>query len=180
MSSTIVSEGPHSSTHLDGLFTSSSSSPPSQRNPNTTLTAESVHGKKESNIFDKYKQIKERSELLNNNTYTQLWKKTSTPQHKLLSSFDTERGRMQMEFLQAQVPHPRTIAHYKKTSFEFDVKEVHLVDQMDMHRQTREMIFSTLTNTSMNAYNLEVSLNNIQSQLKLEKISSLKKDNKIK
>jgi hypothetical protein len=65
-------------------------------------------------------------------------------------------------------------------SFEFDVKDVHPVDQMDMHRQTGEMIFSTLKNTSMTASKLQVSLNNIQSQLKLEKISSLAKDNKIK
>jgi hypothetical protein len=62
--------------------------------------------------------------------------KTSTAQHRLLSAFDTERGRMQMAFLQAQVPHPKTVADYKKTSFEFDVKDVHPVDQMDMHRKT--------------------------------------------
>jgi len=46
----------------------------------------------------------------------------------MLSSFDIERGRMKMEFLQTQVPHPRTAADYKKTSFEFDVKNVHPVD----------------------------------------------------
>jgi hypothetical protein len=85
-----------------------------------------------------------------------------------------------MEFLQAQVPHPKTVADYKNSAFEFDVKDVHLVDQMHMHRQTREMILSTLKNTSMTTSNLHVSLNNIQSQLKLEKISSLAKDNKIK
>jgi hypothetical protein len=74
MQSTIVLEGPHSSTHSDSLVTGSPSSPTSQRNPDTTLTIESSHGKKESNIFDKYKQIKQRNELLNNNTYTQFWK----------------------------------------------------------------------------------------------------------
>jgi hypothetical protein len=42
-----------------------------------------------------------------------------------------------MTFLQAQFPHPRTTANYKNTTFEFDVKDVHLVDQIDMHRQTR-------------------------------------------
>jgi hypothetical protein len=87
---------------------------------------------------------------------------------------------MQMEFLQAQVPRPKTIVDYRKTSFEFDVKEVHLVDQMDMHKKTGEMVLSTLKNTSLNTSKLQVSLNNIQSQLKLEKISSLAKDNKIK
>ena len=87
---------------------------------------------------------------------------------------------MQMAFLQAQVPHPKRTSDYKKTSFEFDVKKVHPTDQIDMHRQTWEMIFSTLTNTSMTTSKLQVSLNNIQSQLKPEKISYLAKDNKIK
>ena len=85
-----------------------------------------------------------------------------------------------MEFLQAQVPHPKIVAYYKKTAFEFDVKDVHPVDQMDMHRQIGDTIFSTLKNTSMVASKLQVSLKNIQSQLKLEKISYLAKDNKIK
>jgi hypothetical protein len=87
---------------------------------------------------------------------------------------------MHMAFLQAQVPHPKEISDYKRATFEFDVKEVHPADQMDMHRQTGEMIFSTLENTSMTAAKLQVSLNNVQSQLKLEKVSSLAKDNKIK
>ena len=85
-----------------------------------------------------------------------------------------------MAYLQAQVPQPKTISDYKRSTFEFDVKEVHPTDQMDMHRQTGEIIFSTPANTSTTAAKLQVSLNNVQTQLKLEKVSSLAKDNKIK
>jgi type IV secretory pathway VirD2 relaxase len=70
-------------------------------------------------------------------------------QHRLLSTFDIEKGRMHMAFLQAQVPHPKEISDYNRSTFEFDIKEVHPADQMDMHRQTGEIIFSTLDNTSM-------------------------------
>ena len=42
----------------------------------------------------------------------------------LLSAFDIEKGRMQMEFLHAQVPYPKTEVDYKKTLFEFDIKDV--------------------------------------------------------
>ena len=132
------------------------------------------------NIFENCNLIKKKNELLNNNTYAQFWKKTSTAQHRLLSTFDTKKGRMHIEFLQAQVPHPKAVSNYKRETFEFDVKEVHPTDQMDMHRQIGEMIFSTLENTSMTGAKLQVSLNNVQSQLKLETISSLAKDNKIK
>jgi hypothetical protein len=51
---------------------------------------------------------------------------------------------------------------------------------MDLHRQTGEMVFSTLSHASTTASRLQVSLNNLQKQLKLEKISSFSKDNRIK
>jgi hypothetical protein len=124
--------------------------------------------------------IKKKNERLANNTYAQFWKQTSTTQHRLLSSFDTEKGRMYMAFLQAQVPHPKEITDYKRSTLEFDAKAVHPADQMDLHRQTGEMVFSTLANASTTAAKLQVSLNNVQTQLKLEKISSFAKDNRIK
>jgi hypothetical protein len=57
---------------------------------------------------------------------------------------------------------------------------VHPADQMDLHRQTRETVFSTLAHASTTASKLQVSLNNVQTQLKLEKISSFAKDSRIK
>jgi hypothetical protein len=78
------------------------------------------------------------------------------------------------------VPHPKEITDYKRSTFEFDTKEVHPTDQMDLHRQTGEMVFSTLENASTTAAKLQVSLNNVQTQLKLEKVSSFAKDNRIK
>jgi hypothetical protein len=176
--STIVMEGPHSSLFSGSQQTMSTSS--SKKQTDTTLTTKSSQEPAGLNIFEKYNLIKKKNEMLTNNTYAQFWKQTSTTQHRLLSSFDTEKGRMHMAFLQAQVPHPKAVSDYKRETFEFNVKEVHPADQMDMHRQTGEMIFSTLENTSMTAAKLQVSLNNVQSQLKLEKISSLAKDNKIK
>jgi len=51
---------------------------------------------------------------------------------------------------------------------------------MEMHNKTGEMISSTLTNTAMSVSKLQVSFANVQSQLKMEKVSSLAKDNRIK
>jgi hypothetical protein len=50
-------------------------------------------------IFEKYELIKKRNQTLTNNTSAQFWKQTSTAQHRLLSTFDIEKGRMHMEFL---------------------------------------------------------------------------------
>ena len=49
-----------------------------------------------------------------------------------------------------------------------------------MHKKTGEMISSTLTNTSMNLFKMLVALSNGEFQLKMERISSQSKDNKIK
>jgi hypothetical protein len=51
---------------------------------------------------------------------------------------------------------------------------------MDLHRQTGEIVFSTLAHAFSTAAKLKVSLSNVQTQLKLENISSFAKDNRIK
>ena len=95
-------------------------------------------------------------------------------------SFDTEKGRMQMAFLEAMVPRPQGTGYYKKASFEFNTKDIHPIDQMELHKKTKEVVASTLTSTSMILSKLQVSLSNAQSQLSMEKISSMAKDSRIK
>jgi hypothetical protein len=87
---------------------------------------------------------------------------------------------MHMAFLQAQVPDHKVITDYNRATFEFQTKDVHPTDQMDLHKQTWDMVFHTLVHASASAAKLQVSLNNAQKQLKLEKISSFAKDNRIK
>jgi hypothetical protein len=88
---------------------------------------------------------------------------------------------MHMAFLQAQVPDPKVISDYKRATFEFQAKDVHPTDQMDLHKQTGEIIFHTLAQASTSASKFRVALSNAQTQLKLEKnLSSFVKDNRIK
>jgi hypothetical protein len=49
-------------------------------------------------------------------------------QHKLLSAFDTEKGRMHIDFLQAHVLDPKAITDYKRETFEFHTRDVHSAD----------------------------------------------------
>lgn len=85
-----------------------------------------------------------------------------------------------MEFLQAQIPFPKSTTDYRKIIFMFDVNHVYPIDQMDLHRKSGEMLLSTLTITAMSLSKLRIALSNVQSQLKIEKPSSLAKDNKLK
>jgi hypothetical protein len=87
---------------------------------------------------------------------------------------------MHMAFLQVQVPDPKVITDYKRATFEFQTKDVHPTDQMDLHKHMEEMVFHTLVHASTSVEKLQVSLNNAQMELKMEKISSFAKDNRIK
>lgn len=87
-------------------------------------------------------------------TYDQFWKQSATSQGILLSAFDSEKGKMHMAFLEAQTSEPKTLVYYKQTSFEFDVKNVHAIDQQEMHKKTSEMISSTLTGTSVSLFKI--------------------------
>jgi hypothetical protein len=164
---------PFSSSQLKGITTTIKSTvspldtPPSKTGPKL-------------GIFEKYDLIKKKNQTLTSNTYAQFQKQSSTAQHRLLSAFDTKKGRMHMAYLQAQVSDPKVISDYKRATFEFQAKDVHPTDQMDLHKQTGEMVFHTLAHASASASKFRVALNNAQTQLKLEKISSFAKDNRIK
>ena len=54
------------------------------------------------------------------------------------------------------------------------------MDQIELHKQTCEMVYATLADKAMLAHQLKESLSNTSAQLDLEKIPSLAKDNRIK
>ena len=54
------------------------------------------------------------------------------------------------------------------------------MDQIELHKQTGEMVYATLAGKAMLAHELKESLKNTNTQLDLEKMSSLAKDNRIK
>lgn len=68
---------------------------------------------------------------------------------RLFLAFDSDKGKIQMAFLQAVVLQSKGTSDYRKTSSKFDVKDIHPIDQMEMHKKTGEMIFSTVTNIAM-------------------------------
>ena len=94
----------------------------------------------EQNIFAKYREIKKKNEALKATTYSKFWKKISTTQHRLLSSLDTEKGQIQLAFLELTVPIPKGIEDYKSSVFSFDTKKIHVIDHIDLRKQTGEMI----------------------------------------
>jgi hypothetical protein len=85
-------------------------------------------------IFEKYDLIKKKNQTLTSSAYAQFQKQSATSQHRLLSTFDTENGRMHMAYLHAQVPDPKVMSDYKRVTVEFQAKDVHPADQIDLHK----------------------------------------------
>lgn len=85
-----------------------------------------------------------------------------------------------MSFLKPTVKEPRSMADYLKTEFEVFVKDICPIYQIEMHKQTSEMVYSTLTNKAITTDQLQNSLHNTTSQLQLEKASSQAKYTMIK
>lgn len=85
-----------------------------------------------------------------------------------------------MEFLKTKFIVLKFIDDYKTPLLSFDKKQIQPIDQIYLHKQAGEMIYSSLTSSANAASKLQTSLNNINSHLKLERMSSLAKDTRIK
>lgn len=68
---------------------------------------------------------------------------------------------MQITFLQAEVPFPKILEDYKKSIFSFNVDQIHPIDQIDLHKQTGEMLYLTLTTSAMATSWLQAFVNNV-------------------
>jgi hypothetical protein len=95
--STTVAKGEHSSPFSRSHKMMSTSS--SKKQTDTTVITQPPPGSVKMSIFEKYDLIKKKNQMSTKNTYTQFWKQTSMAQHRLLSYFDIEKGRMHMAFL---------------------------------------------------------------------------------
>src|SRR3984885_9022053 len=103
-----------------------------------------------------------------------------TNQQRLMSAYDITERKMTMSHFTPTVQRPQSAADYIRTNLEVLAKDIHPMDQIELHKQTGEMVYATLADKAMLAKRLENGLNNTAAQLELEKASSLAKDNSIK
>lgn len=135
---------------------------------------------KDHDIKDRCKEIKAIKKRLKAQTYAQYLKLTPTNQTRLMSTFDIKEGKMHMSFIKPTTQQPKTTSDFKKVDFEVLEKDIHPIDQIEMHKQAREMIYSTLIGKAIAAHQLQNSLINISVQFHLEKASSQAKGTRIK
>lgn len=103
----------------------------------------------------------------------------TTKQIRLMLAFDIKEGKMQTSLVKPTIQQPKSMADYLKMDFEVLTNVIHPIYQIELHKQTREIFYSTLTNKAIVAHQLHNSLNNISTQFQLEKASSLAEDTRI-
>ena len=108
-----------------------------------------------------------RNEKLKAQTYGQYLKITPTNQTSLMSSFDIKEGKLHMSFIKPTAQQPKTSSDFKKLDFEVLAKDIHPIDQIELHKHAGEMIYSTITGKAIAAHQLQNSLNNISAHFQL-------------
>jgi len=97
-----------------------------------------------------------------------------------MAAYDLKEERMILSHFKSKVPQPQTTADYIRTNLEVLAKDIHPMDQIELHKQMGEMVYATLADKAMLAHQLKESLTNTNTQLDLERMSSTAKDNRIK
>ena len=72
------------------------------------------------------------------------------------------------------------MADYKKIDLEVPTESIHALDQIEFHRKTFEMLYSTITIKAMSAQKLQNTIINMRDQIKMDKASSYTKYLRIK
>lgn len=97
-----------------------------------------------------------------------------------MAAYDIQEGKMTLSHFRPTMQQPQSAIDYIRTNLEFLSKDIHPMDHIELHKQTGEMVYSTLAEKVLLAHKLQNSLHNTSAQLELEKASSFAKDNRIK
>jgi len=92
--------------------------------------------------------------------YNQYLNIAPSNQQRLMSAYDIKEGKMLMSYFKPKVQQPQSAVDYIRTNLEVLAKDIHPLDQIELHKQTGEMVYSTLADKEMLAHQLQNSLDN--------------------
>ena len=109
-------------------------------------------GKQPAGIKGAFMEIKAQNELLRVQLYDQFLKTTTSKQQRLMAAYDIKEDKIIFTHLKPKIPKPRSSVDYTKTSLEVLSKDIHPMDQIELHKQTGEMVYATLADRAMLAH----------------------------
>lgn len=117
-------------------------------------------GNKGSDINRTFTEIKAKNEPIRIQLYNQLLKMTPTNQQRLMSAYEIQEGKMILIHFKPKMKQPQSASDYIRINLEVLAKDIQAMDQIELHKQTGEMVYSTLENKALLAHKLQNSLNN--------------------
>jgi len=144
------------------------------------VSSSSQQRRAESSIKQQFIDIKKRNEPVRLQLYNHLLKMAPTNKQRLMSAYDITKGKMTMSHFMPTMLQPQSAADYIRTNLEVFAKDIHPMDQIELHKQTGEMVYSSLADKTFLAHKLQNTLHNTTAQLELEKASSQAQDNRIR
>jgi len=120
-----------------------------------------------------YSRIEERNKRIKESVESKLETQSISEYHtRLLSAMDLERNQLKLSFSHPSALTISSSAGFKTVNLTVDAREIPLLDKINLHRQTRELIYSDLSKKSTAASKVEALLGKVVNQLKLEKENS--------
>lgn len=102
----------------------------------STEVSSRQQSKQPSSIKATFKEIKAQNELLRIQLYDQFLKTTPSKQQRLMAAYDIKEEKMILTHFKPTVPQPKTTTDYIKTNLEVLSKDIHPMDQIELHKQT--------------------------------------------
>jgi len=115
----------------------------------TEVSSSRQQGKQPAGIKGAFMEIKAQNELLRVQLYDQFLKATPSKQQRLMAAYDIKEDKMILTHFKPKVPKPKSAADYTKTNLEVLSKDIHPMDQIELHKQTGEMVYATLADRAM-------------------------------
>jgi len=144
------------------------------------VTSSQQQSRQGFDIKKAFTDIKVINEPVRFQIYNQLLRMAPTNQQRLMAAYDIQQGKITLSHFRPIMQQPQSAADYIRTNLEVLYKDIHPMDQIELHKQTGEMVYSTLVDKTLMAHRLQNSLHNTSALLELEKASSQAKDNRIK
>ena len=124
------------------------------------VSSSSQQSKKPKSTKASFKQIKAQNDLLSVDVYKQFLNATPAQQERLMSVYDLKEEKMILSHFKPNVPQPKSAADFVRTRVEVMAKDIHPMDQIELHKKTREMVYATLVDRATMAHELKESLKN--------------------
>ena len=134
-------EGPTEQQIPPSMETSASSFQQEQeRQQGVEVTSTRQQGRQGSDIKKAFNDIKARNEPVRLQLYNKLIRMAPNNQQRLMAAYDIQEGRMTLGHFRPTTQQPQSATDYIRTNLEVFAKDIHPMDQNELHKQTGEMV----------------------------------------